>query len=267
MNDSREFYAATVDEAVEKASAALGVPSDRLDFEVLDQGSTGFLSIGARDARILVEYPESQTDVPLLGGEEEDRPLEYAGERGVEPPGEDEPQEATQVPAAQIGEEDNDVVAEVAEEAPEDLILAVDEFATALIDAMGLDATIDAHDAGDAIAVDVATKETGLFIGQKGETIDAIQYLLNVAVYKNRPFAKRIVVDSEGYRQRRIEAIQGMAHRTARRAVRERRSLSLPPMPAAERRVVHLFLKENPKVTTSSEGEEDGRKVVVSPIQ
>ena len=261
MNDSREFYAATVNEAVEKASAALGVPSDRLDFEVLDQGSTGFLSIGARDARILVEYPESQTDLP--GGEEEDHPLEYADERGVESPVADEPQEATQAPAAQIVEED-DIVAE---EAPEDLILAVDEFATALIDAMGLDATIDAHDAGDAIAVDVATKETGLFIGQKGETIDAIQYLLNVAVYKNRPLAKRIVVDSEGYRQRRIEAIQGMAHRTARRAVRERRPLSLPPMPAAERRVVHLFLKENPKVTTSSEGKEDGRKVVVSPIQ
>jgi spoIIIJ-associated protein len=75
------------------------------------------------------------------------------------------------------------------------------------------------------------------------------------------------VVDSEGYRQRRIEAIQGMAHRTARRAVRERRSLSLPPMPAAERRIVHLFLQENPKVTTSSEGKEDSRKVVVSPIQ
>ncbi len=264
MNDSREFYAATVAEAVEKASAALGVPSDQLDFEVLDQGSTGFLSIGARDARILVEDPESQTDLPLPVGEEGDRPLEYPGESGVETPVEDELQEVSQAPAAQIVEEDVDIVAE---EAPEDLILAVDEFATALIDAMGLDATIDAHDAGDAIAVDVATKETGLFIGQKGETIDAIQYLLNVAVYKNRPFAKRIVVDSEGYRQRRIEAIQGMAHRTARRAVRERRSLSLPPMPAAERRIVHLFLQENPKVTTSSEGKEDSRKVVVSPIQ
>jgi spoIIIJ-associated protein len=263
MNDSREFYAATVDEAVEKASAALGVPSDRLDFEVVDQGSTGFLSIGARDARILVKYPDTQTDLPLPGGEEEVHPLEHAGESGVEPPVEDEPQEVTQAPAAQIVEDD-DIGAE---EAPEDLILAVDEFATALVDAMGLDATIDAHDAGDAIAVDVATKETGLFIGQKGETIDAIQYLLNVAVYNNRPFAKRIVVDSEGYRQRRIEAIQGMAHRTARRAVRERRSISLPPMPAAERRVVHLFLKENPKVTTSSEGKEDHRKVVVSPIQ
>ena len=160
--------------------------------------------------------------------------------------------------------EDSDLVAE---DAPEDLVLAVDEFVTALVEAMGLDATVDAYDAGDVIAVDVATKETGLFIGQKGETIDAIQYLLNVAVYKNRPFVKRIVVDSEGYRQRRIEAIQGMAHRTARRALREKRPLSLPPMPAAERRVVHLFLKENPKVTTSSEGKEEARRVIISPIQ
>lgn len=263
MNNTREFYAVTVDEAVKKASAALGVPSDRLNFEVLDQGSTGFLGIGSRDARILVEYPKPQTDLPEPGGEEENPPLEYAGGRGLEPPVEEEPEKDTLAQAPQIIEQE-DIIAE---EVSEDLILAVDEFATALLDAMGLDATIDAHDAGDAIAVDVATKETGLFIGQKGETIDAIQYLLNVAVYKNRPFAKRIVVDSEGYRQRRVEAIQGMAHRIARRAVRERRSLSLPPMPAAERRVVHLFLKENPKVTTSSEGKENGRKVVINPLQ
>ena len=262
MNDSREFYAATVEEAAEKASAALGIPRDRLDFEVLDQGSTGFLGIGARDARVLVRNTGTQADVPLSSDEEDPR-LDHAGEGGVESPVQEGAQEALRVEPEQIVEEDDDVVAE---EAPEDLILAVDEFTTALVDAMGIDATVDAHDAGDAIAVDVITKETGLFIGQKGETIDAIQYLLNVVVYKNRPFAKRIIVDSEGYRQRRIEAIQGMAHRTARRAVRERRPLSLPPMSAAERRVVHLFLQENPKVTTSSEGKDDARKVVVNPI-
>ena len=262
MNNSREFYAATVEEAAEKASAALGIPRDRLDFEVLDQGSTGFLGIGARDARVLVRNTGTQADVPLSSDEEDPR-LDHAGEGGVESPVQEGAQEALRVEPEQIVEEDDDVVAE---EAPEDLILAVDEFATALVDAMGIDATVDAHDAGDAIAVDVITKETGLFIGQKGETIDAIQYLLNVVVYKNRPFAKRIIVDSEGYRQRRIEAIQGMAHRTARRAVRERRPLSLPPMSAAERRVVHLFLQENPKVTTSSEGKDDARKVVVNPI-
>ena len=259
MSNNREFYAATVEEAVEKASQALGVPGDQLRFEVLDQGSTGFLGIGARDARIVVENSVTHADVPLSVGE--DRPAQDEGERGAEPQVEGEPREAVERP--QVGEEDDK---SSAEEAPEDLILAVDELATALVEAMGLDATIDAYDSGDIIAVDVATSETGLLIGQKGETIDAIQYLLNVAVYKNRPFSKRIVVDSEGYRQRRIEAIQGMAHRTARRAVRERRPLSLPPMPAAERRVVHLYLKENPKVTTSSEGKDDARKVIVNPI-
>lgn len=223
MNDSREFYAATVDEAVEKASAAFGVPRDRLNFEVLDEGSTGFLGIGARDARILVKRSEPQTDVPAP--DRESQTLEYADERSVEPV-EEEPREPAHTQPAQIVE--NGVVAE---DAPEDLILAVDEFATTLIDAMGLDATVDAYDSGEVISVDVATEETGLFIGQKGETIDAIQYLLNVAIYKNRPFAKRIVVDSEGYRQRRVEAIQGMAHRTARRALREGRPLSLPRCP------------------------------------
>jgi spoIIIJ-associated protein len=75
-----------------------------------------------------------------------------------------------------------------------------------------------------------------------------------------------MIVDSEGYRQRRVEALQGMAHRTARRALREKRSLSLPPMSAAERRVIHLYLKENSHVTTSSEGQEEDRRVVVSPL-
>ncbi len=260
MSESQEFYAATVDEAVEKASTAFDIPRDRLDFEVLDVGSTGFLGIGARDARILVERPEPRPDL-TAASTEENQPLGSVEEREVEPV-EGEPREPAQREAVRIVDGDT-----AAEDAPDDLLLAVDEFATGLIDSMGLNATVDAYDAGDVICVDVSTEETGLFIGQKGETIDAIQYLLNVAVYKNRPFVKRIVVDSEGYRQRRVEAIQGMAHRTARRALREGRPLSLPPMPAAERRVVHLFLKENPQVTTSSEGKEQYRKVIVSPIR
>lgn len=257
MSDRQEFYAATVEEALEKASNALGVARGELDFEVLDRGSSGFLGIGMRDARIAVGFAESQADVSATSSDpipdDEPRLLDTS----VEEPAmsfEERP-EVTQEEDART----------IDSEVPHDLILAVDEFMTALLDVMGFDATVDAYDSGDVIVVDVATKETGLFIGQKGETIDAIQYLLNVAVYKLRPFVKRIVVDSEGYRQRRVEAIKGMAHRTARRAIREERSLSLPPMPAAERRVVHLFLKENPKVMTFSDGEDENRRVIVSP--
>ena len=253
MSDRQEFYAPTVEEAVARASAALGAPRDQLDFEVLDRGSSGFLGIGAREARILVEHPSSEFAAPTLA--EDDRLRESSYQEGVSP-GEEPPE------AVEVAEDPDPSTAEAADE----LIVAVDEFMTSLINAMGFDATVDVYDSGDAITVDVATQETGLFIGQKGETIDAVQYLLNVAIYKDRTFVKRLVVDSEGYRQRRVEAIQGMAHRTARRALREKRPVALPPMSPAERRVVHLFLQENPSVTTFSDGEEEDRRVLVSPV-
>lgn len=270
MNDNRqEFYAPTIEEAVNKASAVTGVSEDQLSFEVLDRGSTGFLGIGARDARILVDYPISQ---PIASPAVEDtRSVESSEDEEIsstENFSNEEPPVTASISVSEVSlkstqpEEDS---ATPASEVPYEVIMAVDEFMTSLMEAMGFDATVDAYDSGDVITVEVATKETGLFIGQKGETIDAIQYLLNVATYKNRPFIKRLVVDSEGYRQRRIEAIQGMAHRTARRALREKRPVDLPPMSPAERRVVHLFLQENPGVTTSSDGDEEDRRVIVSP--
>lgn len=255
MSEAQEFFAATVDEAVGKAASVLGVSPGELEVEVLDRGSAGFLGIGARDARIAVVLPpgaEWAVQANVGGDEELPAPSRDEGRSaGQESPGSAQPSEDDGVEA---------------EEAPYDLILAVDEFMTALVEAMGFEATVDTYDGGDSVVVDVATKEVGLFIGQKGETIDAVQYLVNVSVYRERPFVKRIVVDSEGYRQRRIEAIQGMAHRMARRAVREQRPFSLPPMSAAERRVVHLFLQENPKVTTVSDGKDDDRRVIVSPL-
>ena len=257
MSERQEFYAPTVEEAVTRASAALGVAWDQLDFEVLDRGSGGFLGIGARDARILVEQPSSEFASPTLA--EDDRVRESSYQQGASPgeePGEEPPE------AVELVEDEGPSTAR----APDELIVAVDEFMTSLIDAMGFDATVDAYDSGDAITIEVATPEAGLFIGQKGETIDAVQYLLNVAIYKDRTFVKRLVVDSEGYRRRRVEAIQGMAHRTARRALREKRPVGLPPMSPAERRVVHLFLQENPGVTTFSDGEEEDRRVIVSPV-
>jgi spoIIIJ-associated protein len=255
MSERQEFYAATVEDALDKASRALNIARDQIRFEVLDQGSSGFLGIGTRDARIVVESVDSGGDATDLG----------TNEAQLEPAAADEHMtrsgEASTVTSRPVEEE-----RPRGDQVPDDLIIDIDKFVISLLEAMGIDATVDVYDAGEVISVDVTTEETGLFIGQKGETIDAIQYLLNVATYKNRPFLKRIVVDSEGYRQRRIEAIQGMAHRTARRALREKRPLSLPPMSPAERRVIHLYLKGNPNVTTSSEGEEENRRVIVNPI-
>jgi len=225
MEQHREFHASDVEEAVRKAAKSLGVSPEELRYEVLDEGSAGFLGIGARDARIRVL--EEHAEQPSGAAEPE-------GERG-------------------------------AGEAPAELLEEIERLTSEIVHAMGLGGRVDVYDAGDFIAADIATDHTAILIGQKGETIDALQYLINSAIYRNRPFVKRIILDSEGYRQRRIEAIQGIAHRSARRAIRERRSIKLPPMSAAERRIVHVYLKDNPRVTTFSEGAGENRRVTVAP--
>lgn len=267
MTEAREFYASTVDEAVSKAVADLGLSADELVFEVLDEGSSGFLGMGARDARIAVRAQEAGlasasgqdaagTSVAGPGGRTEEEaetlPVEAAAE-GV----------STSGPAGGATDHSSEVEPVAV---PDGLLEEVRERVVEVLAAMDFQAGVDVYDTGDYVAVDVTPENTALFIGQKGETIDALQYLVNVAVYKELPFVKRIVLDAEGYRQRRVEALQGMAHRTARRAVRERRTVELPPMNSAERRVVHLFLQENPGVTTESEGTGDNRRVRVSPV-
>ncbi len=257
MTEMREFYAATVDEAVLRAAAALNIAPDRLSYEVVDPGGAGFLGIGAKDARINVRLGETLPPSPT-----------------IEAPRETETVDATTRDSAISEEDANAVDTSHAEDertpqepvTPE-LLSEVKALVTSLVEAMSLNARIDVYESDDEIAVDVASPETGLFIGQKGETIDSLQYLVNVAVYKDRPFAKRIVLDAEGYRQRRIEAIQGIAHRTARKAIRERRSVELPPMSAPERRVVHVYLKDNPQVNTMSEGTGYNRRVTISPAE
>ena len=261
MTDAREFYAATVQEAVEKAAVELGLSSEEVPFRVLDEGNAGFLGIGARDARIIVDVADEHTTIL----EEESRPDATSADAAAmdEPEPAEEPVSTGTSPLSEVyGEssEDEEV------EAPEDLLDEVRVLVSSALDAMGFEARVEVYDAGGFIAADVAPDNTALFIGQKGETIDALQYLVNVSAFRNRPFFKRVVLDAEGYRQRRVEAIQGMAHRTARRAVRERRTVEMPPMNSSERRVVHLYLSENPGVTTESEGSGDHRRVKVSPI-
>lgn len=251
--ETMEFNAATVEEAAEKAAASLGLPLEEVPYEILDPGSSGFMGIGARDARIVVRtevLPGKTHDAPPVS----DTPVDDVHD--ATPARIDEP--ILSEPEAMREAETEAVSDEVLEE--------VRNFMDATVSGLDLNnARLDVYDAGEFVAVDVTAEEAGLFIGQKGETIDAVQYLANVVTYKNRPFAKRIILDSEGYRQRRTEAIQGMAHRTARRAMREQREIELPPMNPAERRIVHVYLKENAEVSTVSEGSGENRRVKVSP--
>lgn len=243
--DHVEFYAATVEEAVEKAAAHLDLDPRQLSYEVLDNGSGGFMGLGARDARISVATPDKN---------DSSTPTTHSEEIDASPPDEEA--------RSDDGEEEKPAQTPI----PEDVLSEVKGFMEQTVEGMGIDARIEVYDAGDFVAVDVATDQAGLFIGQKGETIDALQHLANISVFKDREVWKRLVVDSEGYRQRRVEAVQGIAHRMARRVIREKRPIQLPPMNASERRVVHVYLKENEQVSTFSEGMGENRRVTVSPV-
>lgn len=264
MTEKIEFYAASVEEAVAKAATRLGIEREDLSYRVVDQGNSGFLGIGARDARIEVDVPSA------AGGGTQEPPVVVSGAVSTEEVTVED--STTEVVAENVEEEPQPVETDIApepqedaEEIPQDAVDETRERATVLLDAMGFGARVEVYDAGGFVAVDVSTDDTALFIGQKGETIDALQYLINASVNRTRTSRVRIVLDAEGYRQRRVEALQGMAHRTARKALREDRPIELPPMNPAERRVVHLFLRDNPRVTTESEGVGDSRRVLVSP--
>jgi len=260
MTDAMEFYASTIDEAVEKAALELGLASAEVSYRVLDEGNSGFLGIGARDARIIVEAPARH-----IAGEDELPETARAETVVVDGPESERSESSGNAGSSTLSEVYGDQSESEQIEAPEELLEEIRTLVSSVLDAMGFEARVEVYDAGGFIAADVAPDNIALFIGQKGETIDALQYLVNVAAFRERPFFKRVVLDAEGYRQRRVEAIQGMAHRTARRAVRERRTVEMPPMNSSERRVVHLFLSGNPGVTTESEGSGDNRRVKVSP--
>ena len=276
MTETREFNGSSVDEAVQKAAATFGVDGADLSYEVVDAGSSGFMGIGARDARIVVEMP---ADFASSTTAEEPSPEDP----GPEVPGTSAPQDAYEIQDLEeedLDGEDGEVISSPPSPleqtpdpesdeppVPEEVLDYVRRFTSSAVEGMGIEARVDVYDAGDFVAVDVTSEQAGLFIGQKGETIDALQYLLNVATHKEyTSVKKRAVLDAEGYRQRRIEALQGMAHRSARRAIRERRRIELPPMNPSERRIVHLYLQENDRVTTASEGTGDSRRVTVSPL-
>ncbi|HVW18160.1 MAG TPA: R3H domain-containing nucleic acid-binding protein [Solirubrobacteraceae bacterium] len=138
-----------------------------------------------------------------------------------------------------------------------------------VVDALDLDADVEVAEDGDEIVATVEGEDLGLFIGRRGQTIEAVQHLAQRAALKDQPRdapRKRIVVDAAGYRARRQEALERQADAAAEEALRTDRPVALEPMASAERRVVHEYLRDRGDVETYSEGEEPGRHLVVAPL-
>lgn len=134
-----------------------------------------------------------------------------------------------------------------------------------ILSLMNMDVEIEKSEDEDAIMLRVSGVDSGIIIGRRGETLDALQYLTSLAVNRQSDDYKRIVIDIENYRQKREDTLVRLAYRLAEKVVRYRRAITLEPMNPYERRIIHASLQENNKVETHSIGEDPNRKVVITP--
>ena len=141
------------------------------------------------------------------------------------------------------------------------------EFIQTVVDLMGVEAHVGASEADEWVRAEISGDDLGLLIGRHGATIDALQYVAAIVVNGARRERRQVIVDAEGYRDRRAAALTALADRTAQKVARDAAAITLKPMSAAERKVIHLHLKDHTRVETISEGNEPFRAVVVSPKQ
>ena len=131
---------------------------------------------------------------------------------------------------------------------------------------LGLDAEIEVQEQAGVLSGRLIGDDVGLFIGRRGQTIDAVQHLAQRIVFPDGPSPVRVQIDADGYRERRAQLLRSDADEAADEAIREGRPVELDPMPASERRIVHEHLRERGGVETYSEGEEPDRYLVVAPL-
>lgn len=229
---SAEGSGRTVEEAIRDALRTLGARREDADLMVLDEGSRGVLGLGSRLARVRLT---------LLSEMDE-------GEEGAREPSRAAPQ-ASALPEAEAAE----------------LIQLAQGVATSLIEAMGFHASASGREEAGQIHVSVTGPDLAPLIGRRGQTLDALDLVVNLIVAHRQGRRIPVIVDVERYRERRVETLEDMARRFAERVRRSGRPLALKPMSAAERRIIHTTLAADGGVTTHSEGEDPERRVVITP--
>lgn len=204
--DMIEVSAKTVSDAITEACQKLGVTSDKLDYQVVEEGSSGFLGIGAKPAVIKAAVKKSSVEE----------------------------------------------VARV--------------FLNDVFQAMNMEVAIDIkyNEEEKSMDIELSGNEMGVLIGKRGQTLDSLQYLTNLAINKHSDEYYKVKIDTEDYRKRRKETLENLAKNIAYKVKRTKRPVSLEPMNPFERRIIHSALQNDRYVTTHSEGDEPYRHVVVT---
>ena len=244
-----EIIAPSVEEAIDKGLEDLGVTREEVEVEILDEGSRGLFGLGSRQARVRLTIL-STSDVSAHSGTRkvppkitpETAPTQYRAPTPNLPADEDT-----------ILDTSRDVVSE-------------------LLERMKVRARVTAEygQADDArsripVRVNISGDDLSILIGRQAETLNALQYIASLIISKEIGQSIPLVVDVEGYRTRRENQLRQIARRMADQAIKTGRRQVLEPMPANERRVIHIELKNNPEVTTESVGEEPHRKITILP--
>ena len=259
-SQSYEYAAKSVDSAIQEGLQQLGVTLDQVEVEILHEGSRGILGIGAIDARVrlTIKAMSAATDAHPTSSEATE--AEPPSSASAEEPAKVDSSLDDSMPATQPTDEveNNTELADIAY----DLL-------SQMLQHMGIHADIkvswlDSPDESERLLnLNVVGGDLGVLIGRNGETLAHIQYLVRLMVNQELHRWTNIVVDVDGYKQRRSEQLIQLAQRLAEQVVVSGRPVALEPMPAGERRLVHIALRNHPDVYTESTGEDSRRKVQI----
>jgi len=239
----------TIDAAIDSALKLLGVTRDKVTVDILSEGRKGILGFGAQKAKVHAALRKSASEI--------DRPANPAAVAIPAKPASSAPVEA--VAGAEPAAISVDIAAMVDKAK---MTLA------AILQLMGVAATVEQKAAagGAEIILEIKTADSGLLIGRKGQTLEALQYLIGrIAGERQSSEGPHIIIDIESYRERRRRSLEDMALRLGEKAKRQRKTVTVDALSAADRRIIHAALQDDPWVTTRSLGQGSYRRLLIIP--
>jgi spoIIIJ-associated protein len=247
-----EVIAPTIEEAIEKGLGDLGLTENEVEVEILDEGKRGLFGIGGRQVRVRLtvkEIDETSNEIKISESVEEPEPFF-------------ELEVSDDLPEDTVMEMESDNSLVIARETVSELLGKMKVKA----DVVARFGEVDESGSRPPIIVDIHGKDLSILIGRRAETLNALQFITRLIVGKELGRSVYMTVDVEGYRVRRERSLRNLAQRMATQAVKAGRRQTLEPMPPAERRIIHIELRDNKEVITESVGEDPKRKVTIIPV-